>query len=325
MITKTRASEILERFAGLRVLVAGDLMLDEFLWGRVSRISPEAPVPVVEVTGESAFAGGAANVARNLAEFTRGAAVLGLCGADIAGTVLLDLLAEASIGTQGVVADPERRTIRKTRIVARHQQVVRVDREERMEPGAGQRAELLERLETELRTADALILSDYAKGFLGAEFCREACGLARRLGRIVTVDPSPHNPIDWQGVTAVKPNLKEALAAAGLGAGATARQAGERLLGTWGTEMVLLTMGEQGMLLLEREGEPYETPTRAREVFDVSGAGDTAIAVFTLALAARATAREAAELANHASGVAVGKLGTATVTPGELMASLERD
>jgi len=324
MITTTRAAEILERFEGLRVLVAGDLMLDEFLWGHVSRISPEAPVPVVEVTGESAFAGGAANVARNLAEFTRGSAVLGLCGADAAGTALLELLGEASIGTEGVLADAARRTIRKTRIVARHQQVVRVDREEPMAPSAAQRAELLGRLEGELRRADALILSDYAKGFLGAEFCEEACGLARRLGRIVTVDPSPHNPIAWHGVTAVKPNLKEALAAARLGPGATPRQAGARLLEEWGSEMVLLTMGEQGMLLFEREGEPYETPTRAREVFDVSGAGDTAIAVFTLALAAGAAPREAAELANHASGVAVGKLGTATVTPAELMASLER-
>lgn len=324
MLTVARTQELLQRFRALRVLVAGDLMLDEFLWGNVSRISPEAPVPVVEVTGQSFYAGGAANVARNLAEFTQGVRVMGLCGADEQGLLLQRLLHEAGMDTGGIVQDPERRTILKTRVVARHQQVVRIDRESKMTPTAEQGAALAARLDEMLPMLDAVILSDYAKGFLTQPFVSALCAGAARLHRIVTVDPSPRNPLLWDGVTAVKPNLKEARAAAGLGDDADPREAGAVLLRRWGVGMVLLTMGEHGMELFRPDHAPYHTPTRAREVFDVSGAGDTAIALFTLGLAAGATPEESAELANHASGVAVGKLGTATVTPQELLESASR-
>ncbi len=324
MLTAARTQELLNRFGGLRVLVAGDLMLDEFLWGNVKRISPEAPVPVVEVTGQSFYAGGAANVARNLAEFSSGVRVMGLRGADEAGEMLERLLREAGMDVSGIVRDGERRTILKTRVVARHQQVVRIDRESNMTPTAAQTAALLRRLEEMLPELDAVILSDYAKGFLTQEFVSALGAGAARLGRIVAVDPSPRNPLQWMGVTAVKPNLKEARAAAGLGDDADSGAAGAALLRQWGTAMVLITMGEQGMELFRAGHAPYHTPTRAREVYDVSGAGDTAIAVFTLGLAAGATPEEAAELANHASGVAVGKLGTATVTPQELLESASR-
>lgn len=317
-----RAQDLLQRFAQLNVLVAGDLMLDEFVWGNVSRISPEAPVPVVEVTGESFYAGGAANVARNLREFGARVSVTGLTGADPAGRRLLSLLEDSGIDSSSILEDPARRTIIKTRVIARHQQVVRIDRESPMAPAAAQTHELLARIAPRMAAYDAVILSDYAKGFLTPAMAEGLCAAAQ--GKVVTVDPSPFNPLPWRQVTAVKPNLKEAAAAAQLAPGAAVEDIGAALLRQWGASMVLVTMGEQGMMLFEGGASPYHTPTRAREVFDVSGAGDTAIAIFTLGLAAGAAAREAAELANHASGVAVGKLGTATVTPGELLESVAR-
>jgi len=317
-----RAKEIVARFPALNILVAGDVMLDEFVWGEVSRISPEAPVPVVEVTGESFFAGGAANVARNLREMGARAAVAGVRGDDAAGERLHNLLAESQIGDRALVASPVSPTIVKTRVIARHQQVVRIDREKRRRIGPEIERQVLEQLAAQRDGWDAVIFSDYAKGFLTPSLAEGICRLA--AGRIITVDPSPRNPLDWRGVTAVKPNLREARAAAGVPPETSPEEAAAKLLERWDTRMVLVTLGEHGMLLVERGREPYHTPTRAREVFDVSGAGDTAIAVFTLALAAGAEPREAAELANHASGVAVGKLGTATVTPEELLESVAR-
>ncbi|MBI4890594.1 MAG: D-glycero-beta-D-manno-heptose-7-phosphate kinase [Acidobacteria bacterium] len=318
-MTPQRAQDLIQRFASLHVLVAGDLMLDQFIWGNVSRISPEAPVPVVEVTSESFYAGGAANVARNLREFTPGVAVAGLIGADAPGRRLLDLLNGAGIDSSPILQDPALQTTVKTRVIARHQQVVRIDREAPLVPNAGQSAQLLSTLAARTPPYHAVILSDYAKGFLTPDL---AAALTAQLpGCVVTVDPSPYNPLPWSGVTAVKPNLKEARAAAQLPQNASIEEIGAALLEKWGTAMVLVTLGENGMMLFDG-AEPYHTPTRAHEVFDVSGAGDTAIAVFTLGLAAGATSREAAELANHASGIAVGKLGTATVSPEELLESL---
>jgi len=322
MISPARADHLLHRFSSLRVLVAGDLMLDQFIWGNVSRISPEALVPVVEVTGESFYAGGAANVARNLRAFGTHVSVTGLTGADESGDRLLGLLEDSSIDATPVLADGRRRTIVKTRVVARHQQVVRIDREAPMAPDDSQIRDILRRLHSRIHDWDAIILSDYAKGFLSPAMVDGLC--AEASGKILTVDPSPLNPLPWHNVTAVKPNLKEARAAASLPPNASPEQAGAALLNLWGTSLVLITLGELGMMLFQNGAAPYHTPTRAHEVFDVSGAGDTAIAVFTLALAASASPQEAAELANHASGVAVGKLGTATVLPAELLASIAR-
>lgn len=317
-----RAEQLIAQFGRQHILVAGDVMLDEFLWGDVSRISPEAPVPVVEVTGESCFAGGAANVARNLREFGARVSMAGVRGQDVAGERLASLLQTSEIDDSAVAVSSEAPTIVKTRVIARHQQVVRIDREQRRRVPPSVEQEVLARLAAQSDGWNAVIFSDYAKGFLTPNIAEGVCRLAG--GRIIAVDPSPLNPLEWHGVTAVKPNLKEARAAAGAPPDTSAEEAAARLLERWDTQMVLITMGEHGMLLVERGGEPYHTPTRAREVFDVSGAGDTAIAVFTLSLAAGASPREAAELANHASGVAVGKLGTATVTPQELLESIAR-
>ncbi|MEO7168688.1 MAG: PfkB family carbohydrate kinase [Spartobacteria bacterium] len=329
-----RLREILARAPGKRIAVAGDLMLDEFVWGKVGRISPEAPVPVVEVTGESFYPGGAANVARNLREFVDHVAVVGTVGTDQSGRQLLELLRAQKIETDLVIEDRDFRTIVKTRIVARHQQVVRVDREEIRAPGAEQVAQVIAGLRQILPGLDAFIFEDYGKGFLSSEMVRQLSANLMAAGKIATADPNPNRKVDWGKVTAVKPNRTEALQAAGLPVtdpidppleDKALLTAGVRLLSTWDTEMLLITLGEQGMMLLERGQLPHHIPTKARQVFDVSGAGDTAIALFTLALACEATPVEAAEIANHASAVVVAKLGTATVTPAELSASFEDD
>lgn len=321
-----RVRQILEQGASKRVLVVGDLILDEFLWGNVSRISPEAPVPVVHLTGESWYPGGAANVARNVRQFAARVEVVGVVGNDEPGRRLCSLLEKEDIGTSGVLTDERRCTVVKTRVIARHQQVVRVDRERIVPLGADLLARSSDSLRRLMPEVDAVIVSDYAKGFLEQPLADELRQGASESRRIVTVDPSPVNPVDWSGVTAIKPNRGEALRAAGYieGRDGDMAEIGTKLLKAWRTQIVLLTLGEQGMLLFERDQPPYHTPTRAREVFDVSGAGDTAIAIFTIALAAGATAREAAEMANQASGIVVGKLGTATVGRDELIESFDR-
>jgi D-glycero-beta-D-manno-heptose-7-phosphate kinase len=327
-----RLRQILEQASNKRIAVAGDLMLDEFVWGKVGRISPEAPVPVVEVTGESFYPGGAANVGRNLREFIKDVTVIGTVGDDSRGHQLLDLLREQGIGIDQVMVDPRFRTIVKTRIIARHQQVVRVDREEVRTPDEKQVAELSARVHQMLPQLDAFIFEDYGKGFLNPNLVRQISADLMAAGKIVTADPNPHHVVKWAQVTAVKPNRAEALQAAGLPVSdpidppmedKALLAAGLRLLTAWDSRMLLITLGEQGMMLLERNQPPHHIPTKARQVFDVSGAGDTAIALFTLGLASGATPVEAAEIANHASAVVVAKLGTATLTPAELIASFE--
>ena len=325
MIAASRLDEILALARGVRVLVAGDLMLDEFLWGNVARISPEAPVPVVEITRETEYAGGAANVARNLTAFVGRVSVMGVTGDDTAAGRLIALLRAEQIDVGAVHMCTDRPTTIKTRIIARHQQVVRVDRERRAPTSADVQAACIAQVKAVLPDVGAVILSDYGKGFLQAEFALEICRLGSDSGKIVTVDPNPKNPVEWADVTAVKPNRVEAFRSAGMEHRLAEPDAlddvASALLRGWGARMLLITLGEDGMLLADSSGDRYHTPTRAREVFDVSGAGDTAIALFTVALAAGATPREAAEIANHASGVVVGKLGTATLTPAELAGS----
>ncbi len=325
---------ILDRAASKRILVIGDLMLDEFVWGKVGRISPEAPVPVVEVTGESFFPGGAANVARNLRELVDRVSVIGLTGKDRSGQQLRELLAEGKIDISDSLEDEKFPTIVKTRIIARHQQVVRVDREKVASPSAKQVAKVVATVGKRLGEIDAIIFEDYGKGFLTRELVSQIARQARAAKKIVTADPNPHNLIDWSGMTAVKPNRAEAFLAAGIASrdfdvspkkDVDLVHAGKELLQKWGVQYLLVTLGEHGMMFFEKGKRPHHIPTNARDVFDVSGAGDTAIAMFTLALVCNATPLEAAQIANHASAVVVGKLGTATVTRDELISSFEHD
>jgi D-glycero-beta-D-manno-heptose-7-phosphate kinase len=329
-----RLRQILDRATSKRILVIGDLMLDEFVWGKVGRISPEAPVPVVEVTGESFFPGGAANVARNLREFLNKVSVIGLIGKDRSGEQLRQLLAERKIDVSDFVEDENFRTIVKTRIIARHQQVVRVDREKITGPSTKQIAAITAAARKRLANVDAIIFEDYGKGFLTRELVGQIARDARAGKKIVTADPNPYNLIDWSGMTAVKPNRAEAFLAAGIPARDSELppnkdvdlvRAGKELLQKWGVQYLLVTLGEHGVMFFEKGKRPHHIPTKARDVFDVSGAGDTAIALFTLALVCNATPLEAALIANHASAVVVGKLGTATVTRDELISSFEHD
>ncbi len=315
------------RFAACRVLVIGDLMLDEFIFGKVSRISPEAPVPVVHVTGESYYPGGAANVARNLRELGAETVLLGIAGADTHGDRLCYLLDECGIRTAGVLRDPSRPTTVKTRIIARNQQVVRVDREHVAPLDAVQRERMMRFVDEAMERADGIVVADYGKGALDQELADHIARVARDRGRVLTVDPHPHTPLVWKDATAIKPNRIEAFHAAGMRltppidpvtADESLLRSARALQQSWQPVSLLVTLGEQGMLLFEGDTAPFHIPTRAKEVFDVSGAGDTAIAVLTLALISGATPREAAELANVAAGIVVGKLGTATVTAEEL-------
>ncbi len=330
----SRLQHLLQTAASRQILVIGDVMLDEFVWGRVSRISPEAPVPVVEVQDESSYPGGAANVARNLRPFCSGVLLCGSVGEDSYAGKLKDLLATEKIETKALVASPDAPTIVKTRIVARQQQVVRVDREKNRGTIAGVTERALELISELMPTVDGVILEDYGKGFLCQNLKDRVCTLAREHGKFLTADPNPGNPLDWTGVDLLKPNRSEAFAMVGRkdpGAAddplqdAALLEVGTHLLRKWDLNGLLVTLGEHGMILFEKDQPPYHTPTRAREVFDVSGAGDTAIALYTLAVCAGATAREAAEISNHASGVVVAKLGTATLESNELVESFLQD
>jgi len=324
---KKRFGEIAARFRDLRLLVVGDLMLDEFIWGKVSRISPEAPVPVVDVTSESYYPGGAANVARNLREFTSHVAVLGAAGEDQAGDRLLALLKDSGMDTAGVIQDKMYSTIVKTRIIARHQQVVRVDRDCRISAEGPCLERAIESLGRAAGEVDGIVVSDYDKGFVTQALADEILAAARHHGKILTVDPHPHPALEWKGATAVKPNRSEAFRAAGLPPSDPVEpverdlallEAGNRLLERWQPQNLVITLGEQGMMLFRAGEACYHVPACAQAVFDVSGAGDTAMALLTLGLCAGADPREAAELANLASGIVVGKLGTATVDAAEM-------
>jgi rfaE bifunctional protein kinase chain/domain len=330
-----RLNAILDRFSRSRILVIGDLMLDEFLWGKVTRISPEAPVPVVDVQRRAAYPGGAANVARNLASLGAATGLAGVIGDDEPGRSLLALLRDEKIATASIRATSARPTTRKTRICAitrqvhdhldieDQQQIVRVDEETRAPLDAETKRWLFDRLRQEIRAHDAVILEDYAKGLIDQELVTLVISEAKAAGKIVAIDPNPHNPFDWSGGTVLKPNRREAFQAAQMPDSkdeADILRAADVLQKRHALKFLLITLGEAGMLLLEEGAKPYHTPTRAQDVFDVSGAGDTAIAAFTLALAAGANGIEAAEIANHAAGVVVGKLGTATLTVEELRA-----
>jgi len=309
-----------------RILVLGDLMLDQFIWGNVHRISPEAPVPVVKVSSESSFPGGAANVARNIAEFGGEVVIGGMIGEDKQGEQLLSLLQDSGITTDAVLTVPGFNTIVKTRVIAKHQQIVRVDRERKRKVDQQEIDKLMHKINSIIQDIDAIIIEDYGKGFITQPLVDNVINLAEQNMKIVAIDPNPNNPLDWAGSTIVKPNRREAFASIGLPFDENEHDLvdiGKVLLEKWRIHSLLITLGEEGMMLFDPPDDPYHIPTRAKEVFDVSGAGDTVIAFYTMAIAAGLRGIEAAELANHAAGVVVGKIGTATVTADELVKSFE--
>jgi len=324
-LDRTQAESLLKRMDGRKVAVLGDVMLDEYLFGEVSRISPEAPVPIVRVVREQAVLGGAANVAANLKALGAEPLLIGTLQKDVAGDRLLGLLGRLGISISGLVLDPSRPTIIKTRVIGQQQQMLRIDREESGPPEAAVLMGLKNRLERALGEASALIVSDYAKGAVNEPIMATVRELCAAKGLPWIVDPKPAHKALYRGATLMTPNTREAaeLAQRPAKSDAEVAEAGRAILGELGLQGLLVTRSERGMALFAPDADhasPWMVPTEAREVFDVSGAGDTVIAAFSAAIAAGADWREAAMLANAAAGVVVAKVGTATVTPAELLA-----
>jgi D-beta-D-heptose 7-phosphate kinase/D-beta-D-heptose 1-phosphate adenosyltransferase len=317
-----RHRQALAGFPQTRILVIGDLIIDHFIWGSVTRISPEAPVPVVNVTRENLLLGGAANVLNNIYALGGNGAICGVIGQDIMGDHLSELLQNLGSSTGGIVRSGDRPTTKKTRIIAQHQQVVRFDREKTGPLPDGVREELFAYLDKNLASFQAVIVSDYHKGMISAELMALIMKKLRFQTDIpVIVDPKPRLMERFTGVTIMTPNLHEAEMMAGMTITGEAEllEAAETIMDKLQLKALLITRGEAGMALFEREREPLLIPTMAREVFDVTGAGDTVVATLALGLAAGLDFTEAAVLANSAAGIVVGKLGTATVTPAELL------
>jgi D-beta-D-heptose 7-phosphate kinase/D-beta-D-heptose 1-phosphate adenosyltransferase len=319
-----RLAAIVRRFPRTRLLVVGDLMLDQFIWGRVSRVSPEAPVPVVEVTGESAHLGGAANVAANVRALGGEASIVGVVGGDAHGRRLTRELGSIGVGVGGVVRSARFATIRKIRILAHRQQVVRLDRESGAIDASLART-VAARVLRRLGSFDGVVVSDYNKGVVTRALLSELAERCRSKPMLF-IDPKKQNFANYAGAMLVKPNLEAAALASGVDIvdDRSLARAGQTLLERWRCEAVLMSRGEEGMTLFRRGGSMEHFPTAAREVFDVTGAGDTVLASAALALAAGASFEDAAVLANRAAGLVVGKLGTATASAVELLAELAR-
>lgn len=318
-------TSVISRFGRVKVLVAGDLILDQFVWGRVERISPEAPVPVVQVTSENFRLGGAANVANNVRSLGGRVLACGVVGDDAAGRRLVEELGCIGADTRGVVRGRRDVTTQKTRIIAHQQQVVRLDREDGARAGSPAAARAREFLLAHLDTADVVVISDYGKGVVTAQLLEALAAARVRKPFRLLIDPKRANFPFYRRASLLTPNREEASQASGIDirdAESLAR-AGAELLRRWEAEAVLITRGEQGMSLF-RPGMPgRHFPTVARQVFDVTGAGDTVVAACALALGAGAHLETAAVLANHAAGIVVGEIGTAAVTAAELRADLK--
>jgi D-beta-D-heptose 7-phosphate kinase/D-beta-D-heptose 1-phosphate adenosyltransferase len=316
----------LNRFRRIRTLVIGDLMLDRYIWGGVQRISPEAPIPIVRVTKESLHAGGAANVVANLRALGGQVTTCGVVGRDHDGAQLLQELSAMGSDTTGVVVSRAAQTISKTRIIAHNQQVVRLDREQDDVDGR-LRPRLRAFLARAIDQFNVVVVSDYGKGTIDAETLALLTELRNKHHFLYLIDPKRRNFPYYREASLVKPNLEEAGLATGLEIRGEEelRQAGARLLQLWQAEAVLVSRGAEGMSLFKRGGHLQHFPATAREVFDVTGAGDTVLATCALALGAGASLEEATILANHAAGVVVGKVGAASVSPQELRAVLSEE
>lgn len=311
----------ISNFKYTRVLVIGDLILDEFIWGDVSRISPEAPVPVVWVKKESFMPGGASNVANNLRSLGAKVYVVGVVGNDEHGAILKSELEQKGIDTAGMLTDPSRPTTLKTRVVAHHQQVVRIDKE-RTDPLnehiISRMANYVERM---LKIVDAVVIEDYGKGVITSALLARIVPAAKKAKKIISVDPKEEHFKYYRGISVITPNHHEAARAVGfeIKDDDTLKKAGAALLDKIKCKIALITLGENGMAVFQKGAPMKQIPTVAQEVFDVSGAGDTVIASYTLSLAAGADPIQSAHIANYAAGIVVGKVGIAVVTPEELI------
>ncbi|MDP2861987.1 MAG: D-glycero-beta-D-manno-heptose-7-phosphate kinase [Desulfobacterales bacterium] len=312
------------KFKECRVLVIGDLMIDEYLWGDVDRISPEAPVQVVDVKKEELTLGGSGNVVNNLVALGAKVFAAGVIGTGRNGNMLLKRLGYSGVDAGGVVQEHGRPTTRKTRIIAAHQHVLRIDRETRKEISDETLDKITRFIEKVIPETDVVIVSDYGKGLITKTLMARVVKSAEKHGKIIIADPKGLDYSKYSGVTLITPNRKEAALASGveITSNSSLMEAGAKIIDRAGIERLLVTCGKDGMVLFERDKKPYKIRTEARQVFDVSGAGDTVIAVLGLCLASGASFRAAASVANTAAGIVVGKVGTATVSEKELTAAL---
>ncbi|MDR1087041.1 MAG: D-glycero-beta-D-manno-heptose-7-phosphate kinase [Endomicrobium sp.] len=313
--------KLISLFKKQTILVVGDSMIDKFIWGKVKRISPEAPVPVVEVNKETEVLGAAANVANNIAALGAKAFIVSAIGEDTTGKTLMEMLSEKNISSEYLVYSLYRPTIIKTRIIAASQQVVRVDKEIKGTFEKSTELKIIKNIEEVIPKVNAVIISDYGKGVVGPSVLKKTISLARKYKIPVAVDPKIDHFKKYKKITTMTPNEKEAIE--GMGAkniktDEDIEVLGKKILKTLGSQSVVITRGEKGMTLIGPNNKITRIPTRAKEVYDVTGAGDTVISTMTLALAAKADLLNAAEIANFAAGIVVGKIGTATTNPKEL-------
>lgn len=314
---------ILDNFKNIKIGVVGDLMLDDYIYGTVERISPEAPVPVVTVKEEKFVLGGAANVVNNLASLGAKTICFGVIGNDANGERLLGAFADKKIDVSGLIRDKERTTIVKRRIIGSNQQLLRIDWEDITPISTFLEYALLRNIESKIDELDAVILSDYDKGVLTPMVAKEIVRMCRDRGKIVTVDPKPKNAMNYYGATSMTPNRKEAKECLGMERATNMEEVGKELKEKLKLDNLLLTRSEEGISLFI-EDKIVNIPTFAKEVYDVTGAGDTVISVFTLAAASGVSWHEAAKIANTAAGVVVGKMGTSTVTKDEILEFYKR-
>jgi rfaE bifunctional protein kinase chain/domain len=320
-LTEQRLRELLGNFRGKRIAVVGDLMLDRYYWGSVHRVSPEAPVPVVEVDTESVRFGGAANVANNIQALGGKAFLIGLVGDDHPGSMFRKMLSDQGLDTGGIVTDAARPTTIKTRVIAAGQHVVRIDNESKQDCPEPLRSKLIDAIRSNIHSLDGVIIEDYNKGVVTRDIIHAVIAAAEEHGKPVTVDPKFNNFFEYKNVTVFKPNRREVEEAVGgkLKTVADVERAGKSLLDSLQAQNVLLTRGEEGMSLFQSDGTVTHFPTEAEVVQDVSGAGDTVISTLTMALVAGGGITESCILANCAGGVVVGAVGIVPILPEQLM------
>ncbi len=321
MVSKLRLNEILNSFKNRTIAVIGDMMIDEYIFGNVSRISPEAPVPVVNVVKERFVLGGAANVVNNLSSLGAKTISFGVVGQDENAKKLIKEFSDKNVDIFGIIECEDRPTIIKKRVIAHNQQLLRLDWEKRRDISNGIEDQIISELKKNIDRIDGVILSDYDKGVLTPRLAKEVIKISNEYGKIVVVDPKPKNSLNYKGATSMTPNMKESVECLGMEIPETEDgviELGKKIRETLDLKNLLMTRSEKGMSLFQ-EHEIDHIPTFAKEVYDVTGAGDTVISVYTLAAAAGASYEEAAKIANTAAGIVVGRVGTSTVTKEEII------